>query len=144
MDSTYVPYFPYTGSQAIVTGDRVTLLSKEDSVLVFGEKAVALSTKGSLNFDSTNGIILNPGESKEVKLGLQANQSVIKGDSFIDNLDLLLIAISNLSFALSQINESNLAAAVPGIVKEATTLYTQATTLKAKFRDTLSTVTKTE
>lgn len=140
----YVPYFPFTGSQAIVASDRVTLLAKVDSVLLFGEKAVALSSKGSVNLDATEGVIINPGEAKTVKLGVNANQSVIKGDSFIDNLDLLLTAISNMSYALSKINESNLAAAVPLIVKDAATLNTVATTMKAKFRDTLSTVTKTE
>jgi hypothetical protein len=144
MEYTYIPYFPFTGSQAIVASDRVTLLSKTDSVLVFGEKAVALSSKGSVNLDATEGVIINPGEAKTVKLGVNANQSVIKGDSFIDNLDLLLTAISNMSYSLSKINESNLAAAVPLIVKDATTLNTVATTMKAKFRDTLSTVTKTE
>lgn len=144
MDYTYVPYFPYTGSQAIIASDRVTLLSKEDSVLVFGEKAVALSSKGSVNLDASEGIIFNPGDSKTVKLGINANQSLIKGDSFMDNLDLLLNAISNLSYALSQINESNFAASVPGIAKQAESLNTVATTIKSKFRDTLSTVTKTE
>jgi hypothetical protein len=144
MEYTYIPYFPFTGSQAIVASDRVTLLSKTDSVLVFGEKAVALSSKGSVNLDATEGIIINPGEAKTVKLGVNANQSVIRGDSFIDNLDLLLTAVSNMSYALSKINETNLAAAVPLIVKSATTLDTVATTMKAKFRDTLSTVTKTE
>lgn len=144
MEYTYIPYFPFTGSQAIVASDRVTLLSKTDSVLVFGEKAVALSSKGSVNLDATEGVVINPGEAKTVKLGVNANQSVIKGDSFIDNLDLLLTAISNMSYSLSKINESNLAAAVPLIVKDATTLNTVATTMKAKFRDTLSTVTKTE
>ncbi len=77
MDYMYVPYFPYTGSQAIVASDRVTLLSKEDSTLIFGEKAVGLSSKGSVNLDATQGVTLNPGEAKEIKLGLNANQSVI-------------------------------------------------------------------
>ncbi len=144
MDYMYVPYFPYTGSQAIVASDRVTLLSKEDSTLIFGEKAVGLSSKGSINLDAVQGVTLNPGEAKEIKLGLNANQSVIRGDSFIDNLDLLLIAISNMSYALSKINESNLAASIPLIVKNASTLNDVATAMKAKFRDTLSTVTKTE
>jgi hypothetical protein len=144
MEYTYIPYFPFTGSQAIVASDRVTLLSKTDSVLVFGEKAVALSSKGSVNLDATEGIIFNPGEAKEIKLGVNANQSVIKGDSFIDNLILLLDAISNMSSELSKISETNLASAVPLIAKSATNLNSVATVMKANFRDTLSTVTKTE
>lgn len=140
----YVPYFPFTGSQAIVASDRVTLLAKADSVLVFGEKAVGLSSKGSINLDATQGVIINPGEGKKIKLGTNANQAVIRGDSFMDNMELLLVAIENMSYALSKINESNLAAAVPLIVKSAANLNTVATTMKAKFKDTLSTVTRTE
>ncbi len=49
-----------------------------------------------------------------------------------------------MSFAISKMNESNLAASIPLIVKNATTLNDVATAMKAKFRDTLSTVTKTE
>ena len=49
-----------------------------------------------------------------------------------------------MSSELSKISETNLASAVPLIVKSATNLNTVATVMKANFRDTLSTVTKTE
>jgi hypothetical protein len=144
MANLYIPEFPYTGSQAIVAAERVTLLSKHDSTLIFGEKAVGISTKGSVNIDAVNGVKVNPGDGKEIQLGLNASEAVIKGDSFMVNLYLLLVEIENFTKAVSLLSESNLAAAVPKIVSTASTLNTTANILKDKFKDNLSTVTKTK
>lgn len=143
MANLYIPEFPYTGSQAIIAAERVTLLSKQDSTLIFGEKAVGLSTKGSINVDAVSGVKINPGEGKEILLGLNATEAVIKGDGFMGNLYLLLIQIENFSKQVSQLSESNLAKAIPGIVSSASTLNATANILKDKFKDNLSTVTKT-
>jgi hypothetical protein len=144
MANLYIPEFPYTGSQAIIAAERVTLLSKQDSTLIFGEKAVGLSTKGSINVDAVSGVKINPGDGKEILLGLNATEAVIKGDSFMENLYFLLVKIENFSQAVSQLSESNLAAAVPQIVSTASSLNTTANILKDKFKDNLSTVTKTK
>ena len=143
MANLYIPEFPYTGSQAIIAAERVTLLSKQDSTLIFGEKAVGLSTKGSINVDAVSGVKINPGEGKEILLGLNATEAVIKGDGFMGNLYLLLIQIENFSKEVSQLSESNLAKAIPRIVSSASTLNATANILKDKFKDNLSTVTKT-
>lgn len=143
MANLYIPEFPFTGSQAIVASDRVTLLSKQDSTLIFGEKAIGLSTKGSLNLDAVDGVKINPGTGKQVQLGLNATEAVIKGDGFMENLYILLVQIENFSLAVSKLSESNLAGAVPDIVRTASNLNSSANILKDKFKDNLSTVTKT-
>ena len=109
MANSYIPEFPYTGSQAIVASDRITLLSKQDSTLIFGEKAVGLSSKGSVNIDSVKNVLINPGETGIIELGLNATEAVIKGDSFVANLRLLVQDIELLSSALSKMSETNLA-----------------------------------
>jgi hypothetical protein len=144
MANFYIPEFPYTGSQAIVASDRIMLLSKQDSTLIFGEKAVSLSSKGSVNIDSVKNVLINPGQAGIIELGLNATEAVIKGDSFVANLRLLVQDIELLSSALSKLSESNLAGAVPLIVQSATKLNETANILKDKFKDNLSTVTKTK
>ena len=39
----YVPQFPYTGNQAIITSGRVTHHSYDDFIFLFGKKGVAIN-----------------------------------------------------------------------------------------------------
>ena len=53
----YIPDNPdkYEGKQIIINSDRILFNAKEDSVLLFAQKSIGLSTEGSLNFDTGTG-----------------------------------------------------------------------------------------
>ena len=49
----YIPQSPdiYQGKQAIINSDRILFNAKEDSILLFSDKAIGFSTKGNVHFD---------------------------------------------------------------------------------------------
>ena len=54
----YKPEFPYLGEQIIINSGRVILNSKDDSVFLFGKKAIGFSSAGTINFDAdTQGVL---------------------------------------------------------------------------------------
>ena len=103
----YTPVFPYTGPQAIITAERVTLLSSKDSVFVFGTTAVSLSSKGTINLDSNEKIIMS---SPKIELGKDAEasgESVLLGDSLVNQLLLLIEELLSFSSDASKVEYSN-------------------------------------
>jgi len=80
----YIPQSPdiYQGKQAIINSDRILFNAKEDSILLFSDKAIGFSTKGNVHFDlgvnidevkegdNQNKFIVN---SPNIYLGLQTN-----------------------------------------------------------------------
>tara|TARA_R100000995_G_C3436448_1_gene101079 strand:+ start:186 stop:665 length:480 start_codon:yes stop_codon:yes gene_type:complete len=44
----------YQGKQVIIDSDRLLFNAKDDSILLFSNKGIGLSTKGSINFDTSN------------------------------------------------------------------------------------------
>ena len=44
----------YQGNQVIINSDRLLFNAKEDSILLFSDKAISLSTNGSIHFDTSN------------------------------------------------------------------------------------------
>ena len=55
----YVPEFPYIGNQAIIKSDRVVLMGDKDSVFLFGNEAVSLSSKHTVNLDAKDKVIIS-------------------------------------------------------------------------------------
>ena len=53
---TYIPDAPniYQGKQVIINSDRLIFNAKDDSILLFSNKAIGFSTNGSFNFDTGN------------------------------------------------------------------------------------------
>lgn len=98
--SDYKPAFPYLGNQLILNSDRVLLNSKNDSVLLFGKKAIGLSSNGTLNFDSRLKYIVN---SPRIELGLGDTGSVALGEPLIDYLDKLTTGINDLAIELAKL-----------------------------------------
>jgi len=43
----------YKGSQVIINSDRLVFNAKEDSILLYSDKAIGFSTKGSIYFDTS-------------------------------------------------------------------------------------------
>lgn len=52
----YIPEHPniYQGSQVIINSDRLIFNAKEDSILLYSDKAIGFSTNGSFHFDTSN------------------------------------------------------------------------------------------
>ena len=73
----YKPEFPYRGKQIIIDSDRVLLNSKSDATFIVGNKAVGISSSGTINLDSSGDCIIN---SPSIKLGLTAKHPLVKGD----------------------------------------------------------------
>jgi hypothetical protein len=83
MASSYYPKFPFSGDQVILASGRVHLWAKSDSVLIWGEKAVGLSSKQTINLDASQEILL---DAPKVGLGHDATnvgQKVILGEDFV-------------------------------------------------------------
>jgi len=53
---SYIPDTPsiYQGKQVIIDSDRLIFNAKDDSILLFSDKAIGFSTNGSFNFDTSD------------------------------------------------------------------------------------------
>ena len=51
---SYTPTQPdkYNGKQILITSDRLIFNAKDDSILLFSNKAIGFSTNGSFHFDT--------------------------------------------------------------------------------------------
>ena len=97
----YKPEFPYLGEQIIINSGRVILNSKDDSVFLFGKKAIGFS---SINFDADDSIIVN---APKIYLGIGANEPLVKGTQLTIMLDDILEALRVLSAQLDGTQDSN-------------------------------------
>lgn len=100
----YKPEFPYLGNQIIINSGRVTLNSKDDSVFLFGKKAIGLSSAGTINFDSDDKMIIN---SPQIYLGLEAKEPLVKGEALESLLSDLLDSLNELGAKLMYAQDSN-------------------------------------
>lgn len=100
----YKPEFPYLGEQIIINSGRVILNSKEDSIFLFGKKAISFSSEGTINFDSNDKTIIN---SPQIYLGLEAKEPLIKGEQLAILLEELLSSLNDLSIKLTNTKDSN-------------------------------------
>ena len=100
----YKPEFPYLGEQIIINSGRVILNSKDDSIFLFGKKAIGFSSAGTINFDADKSVIMN---TPNIYLGLGAEEPLVKGTQLTIMLDDILKALKNLSSQLSDTKDSN-------------------------------------
>ena len=115
--ATYIPIFPYTGDQIIGTSGRVLLHAQDDSVMLFGKKSIALSSLGTLNFDVSEGLIVN---APKIELGLQAErfgEPVLLGKSTVLLVTRMLNMLIPIANALNNISETELETVIPELVK---------------------------
>ena len=91
---TYVPENPqkYTGNQVLINSDRLVFNAKEDSILLFSDKAIGFSTNGSFHFDTSSDkeeskFIVN---SPNIYLGLDYDNSLPKQPAVLAE-DLIII-----------------------------------------------------
>lgn len=140
----YIPAFPYTGNQVIITSGRAVLHAKDDSVMLFGKKSIALSSLGTLNVDVTSRVILN---SPKIELGLEAErygEPVLLGNSTKLLMERLLKLLTDLGKALANMSNTELEKAIPGIAKAAQSLALTCPELEASLKSLLSNVTYTK
>ena len=75
---SYIPESPnnYIGKQVIINSDRLVFNAKDDSILLFSDKAIGFSTNGNFHFDTlnngTNKFIIN---SPNIHLGLKISDN---------------------------------------------------------------------
>ena len=98
-----IPQAPgsYQGNQVLINSDRLIFNAKEDSILLFSDKAIGFSNNGSFHFDTSpdeneSKFVVN---SPNIYLGLEFNntlpeQPAVLGDDLISSLTDILEAIS--------------------------------------------------
>ena len=129
----YVPQFPYTGNQVIITSGRVTHHSYDDFIFLFGKKGVAISSPATFTVDANERTIV---ASPKIELGYQAEskgEPVLLGRSTAVQLGFLLDAIQNLSDALSKMSAEELETSIAGILQTSVVLSGTAKTVKAQL-----------
>ena len=100
---SYTPEQPniYQGKQAIINSDRILFNAKDDSILLFSNKAIGFSTNGSFHFDTGNNeenkFVVN---APDIYLGLDSDkyptEPALLGDKTEDYLNDLLDMIDEL------------------------------------------------
>jgi len=101
------PEFPYKGNQVIITSERLLFHSRKDGIFLFGKATIGLSSVGTINIDSNEGIKMN---APYIELGLNAKslgESVILGDTLVSMLTDLNGALSLLANGLSKVDGSS-------------------------------------
>tara|TARA_R110001592_G_scaffold167673_2_gene403248 strand:- start:530 stop:991 length:462 start_codon:yes stop_codon:yes gene_type:complete len=92
----------YIGKQVIINSDRLLFNAKEDSILLFSNKAISFSTNGSIHFDTSNedenNFIVN---CPNIYLGLDykdelPNEPAVLGDKLEKFLNEMLDLINSL------------------------------------------------
>ena len=109
------PQFPYSGSQVIISSDRVLAHSKNDAVFLFGKAGVGISTNATFNVDAIEGTIIN---SNKIELGLRAStegEPVLLGKTTLDQITSVLDELIKVGDALSKMTVESFADAVPQI-----------------------------
>ena len=116
---TYIPKDPntYIGNQVIINSDRLVFNAKEDSILLYSDKAIGFSTNGNFHFDTSpnqeSKFIIN---SPNIYLGLEYDNTlpeqpaVLANDlitSLSDILDLIETIYIDLSFNISYLSTTH-------------------------------------
>ena len=116
----FTPQFPYLGNQVIITSGRVVHHSYDDFIFLFGKKGVSISSPATFTVDANERAVI---ASPKIELGYQAEsqgESVLLGDSTVEQLGFLLDAIQSLSSALAQLSAEQPETAIAAIVQTAT------------------------
>ena len=95
--SAPTPIKSYNGSQAILNADRIVLNSKEDSILLSGQKTINLSSNSSVNINTNNLLI----DASNIRLGSKnASESLVLGNTLHFQLSALINALIQLTGVL--------------------------------------------
>lgn len=112
IEPPYKPIFPYTGDQIILSSDRVLLHSKNDSIFLFGKKAVSLSSTKTINLDAIDKVLIT---TNKIELGPDAEtlgEPLVLGRTLNTQLIVFLKVLQNIGSKLANVSDSNLAASM--------------------------------
>jgi hypothetical protein len=130
MASSYKPEFPYLGDHLILNSGRVTINSKDDSIMLFAKESISFSSAGTIHFNSDDELIIN---SPKIYLGLETDvdkpEPAIKGEKLYDLLSFLIDALTNLGEGLSYAQDSN-GIGIPSVSVSGESLATDALQLQ--------------
>jgi hypothetical protein len=116
MATPYQPEFPYLGNQIIINSGRVTLNSKDDSIMLFAKESISFSSAGTIHFNSDEDLIIN---SPRIYLGLETDlnkpEPAIRGEKLYDMLNFLIEALLVLGENLASARDSN-GVSIPNVV----------------------------
>jgi hypothetical protein len=91
----------YKDPQTLINSDRVTVLAKKDSVILHSEKLSSITSNNNLYLEAKNLAVI---DSTNIKIGgSQSQESVILGDTFLNDLQKLLTKLSSATLQLSTI-----------------------------------------
>ena len=114
---SYIPEAPnnYIGKQVIINSDRLIFNAKDDSILLFSDKAIGFSTNGNFHFDTlnngTNKFVIN---APNIYLGLRyndtyANEPVLLGNRteawLNDLIDIISYILDDVKYKVSYISQ---------------------------------------
>jgi hypothetical protein len=92
----------YTSPQVVINSDRLILNAKKDHILVSSLNSIFLGGNESINASTKSYIV----DSPSIMLGKkEADQPIIKGNMFLDDLAVIMGELSVLCSTLSQIKE---------------------------------------
>ena len=112
--------------------------------MIFGKKAIALSSPGTVNLDVSTKLIIN---SPKIELGLSAEklgEPILLGNKTVFLIARLLDSLTQLAEALSQMSETQLETAIPAIANKSKKLAEICPVLRADLTGLLSQVTYTK
>ena len=85
-----VPPAEYAGKQVLISSDRLLFNARTDSVFLFADKSVGVSTNGTFNVDTGEDTIIN---SPGIYLGLDAEEKMVLGDTLVALIEELCDAL---------------------------------------------------
>ena len=92
----------YSGSQVMLNSDRLVFNTKADSIILNSNKHLSIGANQSIGLLSKEGDIVLQTNKNRVRLGdPNANQSVILGDKFLDELSDVLKKLQTMCQTLS-------------------------------------------
>ena len=81
----------FSGKQIVINSDRLIFNSRAHELLGFAKKSVGFATPGTFNVDAETATIIN---SREISLGLNAEEPLVLGNSLVDVLKEILNMLS--------------------------------------------------
>ena len=111
----YTPTFPYKENQIILSSDRVLLHSKTDSIFLFGNSAIGLSSTKTINLDAIDKVLI---DSPKIELGREAEtlgEPIVLGDSLVRELKQLLESLIEAGCLLHTVSTTDPGASMTNI-----------------------------
>ena len=92
----------YKGSQVLINSDRLVFNTKADSIILNSQSTISLTSVNTTGIYSQEGDVVLQSSKNNIRLGdASASQSVMLGDTFLDDFENLLIKLQAMAQTLS-------------------------------------------